>query len=394
MARPLYQPAADATPTRAADGNAGLWYDKFCDKWKVPDRTRGTDWSLEADKSDNKDSSPKLKWMKTLTGQAHGAAAQLEETTTRLIRLSLQQGGVSLVFLTESRFVTGLGRSHPVENGFAWHPTLGTPYLPGSSIKGMVRAWAEQEADQQDDPGPDKDTIARLFGAPGQVGKVCFLDAVPIAPVRVEADVLTPHYAGWSPADPPGDWKAPKPIPFLVTAAGLRLLFTVLPNGRQAKDDLSQDDLKHVETWLTDALTWAGAGAKTAVGYGRMELDRSKSDELLQAERQRQQQMQKARDAAEHLASLDPLDRELEDIARGEPNFPRHRAWIKAVESGRWDDQAAIKRTVLERIEATMRRDDYWRETFSKKHEKKYNATRKVQELLARHQSGQGGVES
>lgn len=34
-----------------------------------------------------------------------------------------------------------------------------------------------------------------------------------------------------------------------------------------------------------------------------------------------------------------------------------------------------------------MPRDDYWRETFSKKHEKKFNDTQKVKNLLARNQS-------
>jgi CRISPR-associated protein Cmr6 len=389
MVCPLYMPVADVTPVRATNGNAGLWYDKFCDKWKAPDRTRGTDWSLQAV---GNDTNPKLKWMKTLTGQAHGAAAQLEETSTRLIRLSLQQGGLSLVFHAESRFVTGLGRSHPVENGFAWHPTLGTPYLPGSSIKGMVRAWAEQQAD----PKPDKATLDRLFGASGRVGAVCFLDAVPIDPVRVEADVLTPHYAPWSPDDPPGDWKAPKPIPFLVTAAGLQLLFTVLPNGRQAKDDLKQDDLKHVETWLTKALTWAGAGAKSAVGYGRMGLDQPKTDDLWQGEQQRQQRKQEALREQERLASLDPLELELEQLAAAEPvtspPSPPYGAWIKAVESGRWRDQPAEALQVLDRIETEMRLVGDWKETSQKKNQNKpdrrFKLTNLVKELRASAQSG------
>jgi CRISPR-associated protein Cmr6 len=36
-----------------------------------------------------------------------------------------------------------LGNPHPVEKGFLWHPTLGTPSLPGSGVKGLVRAWVE-----------------------------------------------------------------------------------------------------------------------------------------------------------------------------------------------------------------------------------------------------------
>ncbi|PSB39446.1 type III-B CRISPR module RAMP protein Cmr6 [Aphanothece minutissima] len=381
MALPLYRPAADAKPSRAADGNAGLWYDKFCDKWKVPG------WTLQADRNDERDANPKLDWIATLTSHTHGRAAQLEESTTRLIRLSLRQGGLSLVFRTESRFVTGLGRSHPVENGFAWHPTLGTPYLPGSSIKGMVRAWAKQHAD----PKPDQDTLDRLFGAPAQAGQVCFLDAVPIAPVRVEADVLTPHYAGWSPADPPGDWKSPTPVPFLITAAGMRLLFTVVPCGA-----LAEGDLENVETWLIESLTWAGAGAKTAVGYGRMVLEPEKSDELRQEEQRRSAAKLKAQHEQERLASMDPLDRELEEIAQAAPQTAPYRVWIKAVEDGRWQDQPAVERAVLQRIEATMRATPGgWKDISMKKNPDKdteFKDTNRVKKLLAQNRDKPGAA--
>ena len=36
--RPLYAAAASATVVSTTTGNAGLWYDKFCDRWK-PDWT-------------------------------------------------------------------------------------------------------------------------------------------------------------------------------------------------------------------------------------------------------------------------------------------------------------------------------------------------------------------
>ena len=69
-----------------------------------------------------------------------------------------------------------------MENGFAWHPTLGTPYLPGSSVKGLTKSWAQGEQQCPED-------VARIFGLAGQIGTVVFLDAVPVQPVRVEPDV-------------------------------------------------------------------------------------------------------------------------------------------------------------------------------------------------------------
>jgi CRISPR-associated protein Cmr6 len=253
--------------TRGADGHAGLWFDKFCDKWRV----EGRSWSMSADDSGH---NPKLAWLRTVaSGAPVGSRDQVEESALRLARLVHRRGGRLAVFETESRFVTGLGRSHPVENGFAWHATLGTPYLPGSSVKGLVRSWARE----QDASAPNSDAVARLLGAIGSVGSVCFLDAVPAAPVRLEADVMTPHCAGWNEEDAPGDWCSPNPIPFLVTATGTPFLFGVVPCR-----DLGKQDLDLVMRWLGNALEWTGGGAKTAVGYGRFRCNDQQTQQWTQ----------------------------------------------------------------------------------------------------------------
>src|SRR4051812_30714853 len=183
--RPL--PSNLATASLLPEGNAGLWYDKFCDAW-----TR--DWSLSAEGREN----PKLKWIRSVTGSNLGKPTLLEEAKARTLDLIHARKGCFGIFTTESRFVTGLGRSHPVENGFAWHPTLGVPYLAGSSSKGLTKAWVRESASAERTDG--------LFGSKDGAGRVVFMDALPVAPVRLEADVMTPHYAGWSPEDPPGDW--------------------------------------------------------------------------------------------------------------------------------------------------------------------------------------------
>jgi len=45
-----------------------------------------------------------------------------------------------------SPLVTGTGIEHPLENGFAFLSPYGIPYLPGSSIKGVIRRAAEELA--------------------------------------------------------------------------------------------------------------------------------------------------------------------------------------------------------------------------------------------------------
>lgn len=268
MARPLYADAAQLPAERDREGNAGLWFDKFCNTWSV---NHGA-WSMS--RGGGSEGNPKLDWIRSVADSPVGQPEQVSESAQRLMRLIKVRGGRCAVFTTESRFVTGLGRSHPVENGFTWHPTLGTPFLPGSSIKGLVRSWAELEAD----PGPDPGTRQRLLGDAGHEGHagcIAFLDAMPIRPVRLEADIMTPHYAGWSPDDPPGDWRSPMPIPFLVTAAGAPFLFGIIPCRRSVSDD----DLVAVWDWLSSALEWTGSGAKTAIGYGRFVIDEQQTTE-------------------------------------------------------------------------------------------------------------------
>lgn len=352
MSLPLYKSAGEQQPTRGAGGHAGLWYDKFCDRWRI-DRDGA---SLKGDDRNNS----KLAWIGTLTTDKIGDADQMKESASRIVRLIDRQGGRWDVFATAWRFVTGLGRSHPVENGFAWHPTLGTPYLPGSSIKGLVRAWAERDAD----PKPDCATTERLLGSRDRKGAICFLDAIPVQPVQLDADVMTPHYAGWTPRDPPGDWRSPTPIPFLVTAAGTPFLF-----GFVGRCPVAGDDLKTVSGWLNEALAWAGGGAKTAVGYGRFDKDDGKTDELKRrlreadrAQEQRLWEKQEAEEQARRLESLSPIEREIEEILddRKDKSTPDTVAIMHEVEQGRWAGEAKLE--VAQWLRERMRKDKKWKE--------------------------------
>lgn len=242
LPRPLYKSAEGAK--FSTEANAGLWYDKFVDRWE------GNSWDQAK--------ANKLAWIKTVAGPV-GSKSHIEESATRQKQLADRCGGRAFVLTTESRFVTGLGREHPIENGFAWHHTLGTPYLSGSSIKGLIRNWAEQWE------GQTKAEVNSILGGPGSVGRVLVLDALPTQQPSLEADVMTPHYSAYyQNGDAPGDWLSPTPIPFLVVAAGTPFQFALVPNTFADKPHL-----KTVEQWLRDALSWLGAGAKTAVGYGR-----------------------------------------------------------------------------------------------------------------------------
>ncbi len=256
MVLPLYAGIAGMRPAYGTDSNTGLWYDKFFDQYRQ-------DWSL------SKEGNEKRNWVTAICARPAGNRALLEQAGIRLSAMVYALGGEIRFFATDWRFVTGLGRNHPVENGFTWHHTLGVPFLPGSSVKGMTRAWAEAWA------GADPRDIERIFGPEGEgqekrVGSVIFFDALPAKPVKLAPDVMTPHYAEYyrqGSAVPPGDWFDPLPIPFLTVAPDQEFVFALAP--RRSEDEGSRTDCRQALRWLEDALTHIGAGAKTAVGYGR-----------------------------------------------------------------------------------------------------------------------------
>jgi CRISPR-associated protein Cmr6 len=294
MIRPLYQMTVE--PAFAFDkSHSGLWFDKFCNQWCRDSQKNGlAAWSLKAfserQGKDRRDINPKLDWIHTVTRLAtteHPLGDQhlITELTTRLAGLARALGGQSFLLKTTNRLATGLGREHPIENGFAWHPVLGTPYLPGSSVKGLVRAWLEGDwCDQPVEPV----TFHRIFGSDyrkgssqhnhardlqNQIGSVLFLDALPAAPVQLKPDVMTPHYGDYymgkrdaGNPTPPADWLSPNPIPFLTVAPGQIFQFALAPRTRSAQD---RTDCEKAVVWLQTALLCLGAGAKTAVGYGR-----------------------------------------------------------------------------------------------------------------------------
>lgn len=256
MALPLYR---DCLPARQQDSHAGLWFDRFFDRyddtWQVP-----------------KDDTGKLAWINTVAGKVGGNAVAAYANRQQALAASL--GGRSIVAKTDWHFATGLGNGHPVENGFAWHPTLGVPYLSGAAVKGLLRAWCEvwlQWNEKQDS------RLLQWFGDTARAGDLIFFDALPTDPVMLKADVMTPHMGDWyekggeapkaDGSNIPADWHDPVPVPFLVVDKNQPFQFSLAcrPTGSAKSIDLDE-----VTRELENALAYLGAGAKTAAGYGRM----------------------------------------------------------------------------------------------------------------------------
>ena len=308
---------------------------------------------------------------------------------------------LTLDAIATAPFTTGLGNEHPLENGFAFLNPYGLPYLPGSGVKGVLRQAAREltSGDWGDPQGWDAGTIHLLerrghatiqlsiidvlFGRETPDGDgdhvrgaLSFWDALPQIPGDTLAvDIMTPHQSHYyqkrqdrksGDSTSPHDSGAPNPISFLTLPPGTGFAFHVVCD--QAHLERLAPDLAHDLRWQTlltaafeHAFEWLGFGAKTAVGYGAMQVN----------ERARQQRAQAQAEAAkaQHMASLSPAQQRIEAFVaelrtkheqfpsyKEKPNAAFHnqaRALAKAAHEGT-DWSADEKRQAAEAIETWL----------------------------------------
>ncbi len=267
--------------------NTGLLFDKFCDHWAGKDK-----WKEQIDERKGKqlpdalknnptwNANPKTWFLKTIAEHQNNHKhidKLLSQYHSRLNKMLDVLGGESCNFKTLWRFVSGLGMGHVLETGFVWHKILGVPYLPGSSVKGLIRAWADPKTDKEGEHlgwgDPDAwEEVKRLFGDQEGAGRLIVFDALPVEKPMLEVDIMNPHYGDYYSKKkdkhdnliPPADYLSPNPIFFLTVKENVQFKFSLAPRpGAGTAADVSRGfDL------LKEALENIGAGAKTAVGYG------------------------------------------------------------------------------------------------------------------------------
>lgn len=339
MTLPIYERCSHTIP-KLSQGNKGLFFERFFDHYTISSGKVGIE------------DGAKLAFLKPFRGLC-GNGAQLGQYALHQLALinSLKEDAKGQGYELNGHFVSGTGNSHPVENGLLWHYTLGVPYLTGSQVKGLVRSLLEQYYE-----GTDKgDILLRWFGseskkleedkkqartedlpADGQqesgngnnTGELIFFDALPIAPVKLGVDIMTPHMGKWyldggriedidKASDKiPADWHDPNPIPFLAVQEA-KFLFTI---ARRQGSDL---DIEEVFACLDQALEYLGVGAKTQVGYGYMKGNAEILTELeaLQQKDAMQQQIASASGPAKMKFQLQHMKSSGQLVAALSKNF-------------------------------------------------------------------------
>ncbi|WP_027003424.1 type III-B CRISPR module RAMP protein Cmr6 [Hugenholtzia roseola] len=202
-------------------------------------------------------------------------------------------------FEPDWRFVVGLGGASVYETSITLHHIYGIPYIPATSIKGVVRSWYlldnyyDKKQEMEGYAIQEDEVFCRTFGCPKDLkvgdktfksilkhkgessefeGNIIFFDAFPLTAPKLKLDIMTPHYQPYYSDNegkkPPADYYSPTPIPFLtVEKTVFRMYFGV-------KKEANKEFVTTTRSWLEKALNEKGIGAKTAVGYGYQKVEK------------------------------------------------------------------------------------------------------------------------
>ena len=153
----------------------------------------------------------------------------------------------------------------PIEISLSWDPYLNVPYIPSTSIKGIVRDYFEESGVKLGNYDSRK-----LLGDLDNVGLVIFHDAYPVncSNTLIEPDVLTPHYS--EVREEISEIQVnPVPIVFPTIARGVVFNLPIY-----IRRDFDSRFLKDLADKIMEALR-RGVGARTSVGYGFVEVSLS-----------------------------------------------------------------------------------------------------------------------
>jgi len=269
--------------------NPGLIFDRFVQ-----------DWGWREQRFQDKEAKKKA-WQE-IVGIAQRADANLlaawNERWQAIVGASNAQ---SFSLKTDWRFIAGLGRKGPLEAGFTFN-RYGFPILPGSSVKGVARAWAfvqiaeklgfsdlkrlDEILSADSDKGSEgckqyetwraqqseeiqnmAEDFRAIFGTTATAGQAVFFDAIPASKPEMQLDIMNPHYPQYySGHEFPTDWQSPVPVYFLTVAPNTEFRFAIGWRGVLDGEGRRLRDL--AKEWLFGGLTELGTGAKTSAGYG------------------------------------------------------------------------------------------------------------------------------
>ncbi|CAG8999680.1 MAG: hypothetical protein CENE_01659 [Candidatus Celerinatantimonas neptuna] len=202
----------------------------------------------------------------------------------------------------ENRLLIGLTGNGALETGCSLSRNYGMPYIPGSSIKGVVRAFVQRHLSEY------ASEISELLGSDDpdasspQSALVTFHDAwwTPHGNNKpFVLDVVTTHHQAYynGKSEKPSDKDSPIPNHLLAVQGSFLFVLEGAP-----------EHTRVCATMLKKALQGDGIGAKTAAGYGYMNVD---DDLFKKIQRVYQDRIREREDA-----SLSPVQKRLRSLTK------------------------------------------------------------------------------
>ncbi len=352
-------------------------------------------WQAGSWRAEEKGKGAALKQTLELPPESRKQVARLNERRQALVDCISSEKSLTILARSISPLVTGMGMEHPLENGFAFLNPYGLPYLPGSSIKGVLRR-AAQELIAAEEGGWDKEWETALFGLEPLAGSqetrrgaLTFWDCIPeLSGGSLGMDVMTPHYSEYYQGrSTPHDAGQPNPIVFMVIPPGSEFTFQVTCEQSYLPGALIAKPWKQLlKATFEHAFDWLGFGAKTSVGYGAMEIDQEKLERQRQQEETASRKAEQAKAEVERLAGMSPLEREIAQVVKASTSQQgaAYLTVLKALKEGCWEDEGSRNR-VAEWIRGEMISAKQWIEQSKKKNpakDKNHQRTLEVKKFL------------
>ncbi len=203
--------------------NLGLMLDKY------PPRTA-------VDKSEGKSN-----WFKELEPDKHIDTRLAEHAYKRWSDATIAMQAQHFTATTQWRMVVGLGGETVLETDLTLHHLYGLPFIPGSALKGLTRAYATEEVIKPKSKKIDGDdpVIQSIFGTQKAAGSVIFFDAMPVdGKFEIDLDIMNAHYPKYyGEKQLPTNSQDPNPVTFL-TITNTKFMFALAPRRPKDIDDV------------------------------------------------------------------------------------------------------------------------------------------------------------
>lgn len=294
---------------------------------------------------------------------------------------------IELKASTKTPLITGIGQTHPNEVSMVFDYMLGIPYIPASSIKGLLRFTTVikeitdniEKYNNVKEGKIDDESVAEIqyyFGGQSNEGSVVFLDAYPQNIPNLHIDIMNPHYGEYyQDAKPPADYLEPTPIKFLTVAPKTTFVFRAIINKHRKDYESLKQSIKKI---LEQALTKEGIGAKTALGYGLFEEISANDYSNLSDERKKREEEIKRKEEEKRLENMSEIDKKLNELSKltnSDKDFINISLPIfNSIDSYSSDDKIKIAYALME----------YWKRIgkWEGRNEKQVQKVRKIKDIL------------